>query len=410
MTDAAVAAQYEAYPYPARDPGDEATRLIEGSPSHLDEVAHWVFAGAVPRPLRVLVAGGGTGDALVMLAQHTADRGVAAEITYLDPSAAARTIAEARIAARGLRPVRFVTGTIEAVSDLAPGPYDYIDCCGVLHHLADPAAGLAALAGVLDGEGGMGLMVYAPFGREGVYALQSVLRRLAPPNQPLAARVAVARRVLDGLPPTNAFRRNPFVGDHVRDAAGLVDLLLHARDRPYTVPALADLVSGVGLAVAGFVPPAAYAPETYLADPGLRRQAAALAPLERAALAEELAGNLKRHVIYAVPAARAGQCVADPSDDTLCPVLRDGDGAAWAAACRPGRALEAALDGLTLTLPLPPLAAPMLRAIDGSTPIAAVKQAAAATVASIAPAVLDRQFRQLYDALAGIGKLTLRRP
>ena len=36
--------QYEAYPYPARDPADEAKRLIEGSPSHLLEIDHYLFA------------------------------------------------------------------------------------------------------------------------------------------------------------------------------------------------------------------------------------------------------------------------------------------------------------------------------------------------------------------------------
>ena len=39
--DNAVRAQYEAYPYPARDPGDEAQRLITGSPSHLLEIEHF---------------------------------------------------------------------------------------------------------------------------------------------------------------------------------------------------------------------------------------------------------------------------------------------------------------------------------------------------------------------------------
>ncbi len=37
--------QYEAYPYPARDPADERLRLITGSPSHIDEVNHYVFGG-----------------------------------------------------------------------------------------------------------------------------------------------------------------------------------------------------------------------------------------------------------------------------------------------------------------------------------------------------------------------------
>jgi len=138
MTDP-VRDQYEALPYPARDPRDEAKRLIEGSPSHLLEVNHYVFAGRrdFRRPFRALVAGGGTGDATVMLAQHLADRGCPAEIVHLDLSDAAIRLAAARAGARGLGFVRFVAGSLEDLPGLGLGRFDYIDCCGVLHHLAD---------------------------------------------------------------------------------------------------------------------------------------------------------------------------------------------------------------------------------------------------------------------------------
>jgi 2-polyprenyl-3-methyl-5-hydroxy-6-metoxy-1,4-benzoquinol methylase len=177
-----VRRQYEAYPYPARDPRDEAKRLVVGSPSDAREIDHYLFAGRRDwsRPLRALVAGGGTGDGLVMLAQHLADRACPAELHYLDLSEAARRIAEARIAARGLhRLVTFHAGSLLDVAAIAPGPYDYIDCCGVLHHLDDPAAGLRALSAQLSPEGGMGLMVYGALGRTGVYDAQAMLRALA---------------------------------------------------------------------------------------------------------------------------------------------------------------------------------------------------------------------------------------
>ena len=74
--------QYEAYPYPARDPADERLRLITGSPSHIDEVNHYVFGGRRDwaQPFRALIAGGGTGDGAIMLAQQLADRGTPAEV------------------------------------------------------------------------------------------------------------------------------------------------------------------------------------------------------------------------------------------------------------------------------------------------------------------------------------------
>ena len=59
-----VRQQYELLPYPARDPREEAQRLIEGSPSHLLELNHYLYAGVrdFTQPFRALVAGGGTGD------------------------------------------------------------------------------------------------------------------------------------------------------------------------------------------------------------------------------------------------------------------------------------------------------------------------------------------------------------
>ena len=51
-TDARLAEQYEAYPYPARDPRDEARRLVVGSPSHLREIDHWVFGRSLAPPTR----------------------------------------------------------------------------------------------------------------------------------------------------------------------------------------------------------------------------------------------------------------------------------------------------------------------------------------------------------------------
>ncbi|MBO6836803.1 MAG: class I SAM-dependent methyltransferase, partial [Alphaproteobacteria bacterium] len=175
-----VRTQYETYPYPARDPKDEAKRLITGSPSHLRELTHWLFAGRLPqdRPFRVLVAGGGSGDALTMLAQQTADAGIDADIHYVDLSEATRKIAEARIAARGLTErVTFRTGSLLAAAEW--GPFDYIDCCGVLHHLPVPQDGFRALAAALAPQGGMGVMVYGETGRTGVYETQAALRLLA---------------------------------------------------------------------------------------------------------------------------------------------------------------------------------------------------------------------------------------
>src|SRR3954447_14332903 len=215
-TDLQLQAQYEAYPYPKRDPKDEAKRLIIGSPSHLREIDHWVFGAARPSstPLRALVAGGGTGDGAIMLAQHLAREDRPGRVTYLDRSAAAHQVARARARARGLE-LDWVSLSLLELPGSGLGPFDYIDCCGVLHHLPDPAAGVRALLSVLAPGGGLGLMVYAPHGRTGVYMLQDALRLLAPEHEPPPARLDVARRVMKHLPDTAWLRANRYFGDHV---------------------------------------------------------------------------------------------------------------------------------------------------------------------------------------------------
>ena len=262
-TDARLAAQYEAYPYPRRDPRDEAKRLIVGSPGHLREIDHWVFGARRPasRPLHALIAGGGTGDATIMLAQQMAREGRPGSVTWLDRSAAALKIAQARAAARGLTNIVWEQRSLLELPGSGLGPFDYIDCCGVLHHLPDPAEGLRALLSVLAPGGGLGLMVYAPHGRTGVYMLQDALRLLAPADETPAARLDVAKRVMRHLPETAWLRRNGFLDDHVNGGdAGLYDLLLNPRDRAFTVRELHALLAGEGLAVTCWVEPVRYDP------------------------------------------------------------------------------------------------------------------------------------------------------
>jgi SAM-dependent methyltransferase len=359
--------QYEAYPYPPRDPRDERTRLIEGSPSHLLEINHYLFAGRrdFSRPFRALIAGGGTGDGTIMLAQHLATRGCPAELVYLDLSSAARAIAEARAETRQLRNVRFLTNSLLDLPRLGLGLFDYIDCCGVLHHLPDPAAGLRLLASALADDGGIGLMVYGALGRIGVYHLQEVLRNLSA-DDANAVRLDLARRLLKQLPPTNWFRRNPSVSDHLNVGdAGLYDLLLHSQDRAYQVPELVDLVRGAGLEITAFIEPWRYRPESYIGDPALRQRFERLEPLARARLAELIAGNHKTHVCYAVKQPQAAQAVAQVDDPLMAPVLRDNDGPALARGLKPGGSMTVGANGVEARFALPRRAGPILARIDG---------------------------------------------
>ncbi len=407
--DDEVRRQYEALPYPARDPADEARRLITGSPSHLLEIEHYVFAGHRAGPIRALVAGGGTGDAAIMLAQQLADRGEGGEVAYLDLSEASLAVARARAEARGLANIAFHRGSLLDLAEIGLGPFDYIDCCGVLHHLEDPAAGLAVLRQVLAAGGGMGLMLYGALGRTGVYPLQQALRRLAGEDE-MAARLALARRLLDDLPESNWFRRNPYLGDHRSGGdAGLYDLLLHPRDRAYRVAEIGALAAGAGLRISGFVPGLAYDPATYLSDRGLRERAAALEPLAAAALAEELAGSLKSHVFYLVEEddRTGGQALSRPE---LVASLRETEAAELARALAKSPRLKLDLDGVETRFELPDGAAEVIRLVDGKRSLNEIHQALRARNPRLTEAAFEALFAKIHAVLGPLNILLFAGP
>lgn len=408
-----VRAQYESLPYPARDPRDEAIRLITGTPSHVLEINHYLFAGRLnfARPFRALVAGGGTGDACIMLAQQLVDRRCPGEVVCLDLSSASRAVCEARAKARGLRNIQFLTGSLLDLPSMNIGQFDYIDCTGVLHHLPDPTAGMQALASVLQPEGGIGVMLYGEYGRSGVYPLQEMLRTLAPLSMALEDRLAMAKRLIRFLPTTNLFRRNPYLNDHVTGGdAGLYDLLLHSCDRAFTVPQIGAMSAASGLRVVAFLEPVRYEPSTYMSDPVIARQTSSLPLMERAAFAERLAGNLRTHVFYAT---RAGyDTVARPEDTSAIPVLRDMDAAKLAAGLQPGTPLIANLDGFPWRATLPPLAPRIVSQIDGRRTVAEIYTSLGAQggPGGGLPQWEDfyAQFEDLYVKLNGVNHLLLR--
>jgi SAM-dependent methyltransferase len=409
-TDRQLADQYEAYPYPRRDPRDEARRLIVGSPSHLVEVDHWVFGATRPAtaPLRALVAGGGTGDATVMLATQMARAGRPGGVTWLDRSAAALRIARERAAARGLTNIVWEQRSILDLPGSGLGPFDYIDCCGVLHHMPDPAAGLRALLSVLAPGGGLGLMVYAPHGRTGVYMVQDALRMLAPADLPPARRLDVARRVMRHLPDTQWLRHNRNFDDHINGGdAGLYDLLLNPRDQAFSVPALDALLRDAGLEVTCWVEPLRYDPVPLLPDPKLRALLTGMTSTQRAALAESLAGNMAVHIVYCVRAGGAPRR-ADPFAPDAVPITREWTSDDFAKAIGPDGALIINLDGLRIPVALPPLALAILRLVDGQRTVAQI--GAVLAERGIKPDAFDRAWRQTFTALERVNRLLLAAP
>ena len=169
-----VRAFYERHPYPPPVDSLEKYRRL-GQDRQKRRADYHLFWPA--RPYRedqsILIAGCGTSQA----AKH-ALRWPAAQVTGIDFSATSVRSTEELKRKYSLNNLQVRQLPIERVGDLNMS-FDQIICTGVLHHLAEPDAGLSALRGVLNPDGGaMHLMVYAPYGRTGIYMLQEFCRRI----------------------------------------------------------------------------------------------------------------------------------------------------------------------------------------------------------------------------------------
>ena len=306
-----VQAQYERYPYP---PVEQSL----GFP--ILAALDYVRAALWPRRpnlegVRVLDAGCGTGHVAVEIAcRHPEAEIVAMDLSATSLAGAARRAEQAKVAGR----IAFHQGAIEDLGALPLGdrPFDYIVSSGVLHHLVDPAAGVRALAEHLAPQGVIGLMVYAPHGRHGVYVLQELLRRIGS-GKPITEQVALAREILGGLPDNHPFRPKEFADQKWGGDAGLVDLLLHAQDRSFTVPELRELVATADLQIARFFLPYLYRPESYMAPASQTASAVVESGSDPAAIAELLSGNMRMHVALVSRAAFRPERVDPGSPDAL---------------------------------------------------------------------------------------------
>src|SRR5215510_3801638 len=159
---AAVQDFYEWFPYPRPIDSLEKYRRL-GQDRQTRRTDYHLFWPA--RPYRedesILIAGCGTSQA----AKH-ALRWPAAHVIGIDFSATSVRCTEELKRKYDLNNLQVRQLPIERVSDLEMS-FDQIICTGVLHHLADPDAGLSALRGALKPDGAMHLMVYAPYGRAG---------------------------------------------------------------------------------------------------------------------------------------------------------------------------------------------------------------------------------------------------
>ena len=241
-------------------------------------------------------------------------------------------------------------------------------------------------------------------GRTGVYEMQALLRVVAGDGTP-RERIQRARKLLTDLPATNWLARNPNLSDHLEGGdAGLFDLLLHARDRAFSVEEVGALVDRAALRLVSFIEPARYDPLTYVRDPGARRAIGDLDALARAAFAEKLTGAMARHTFYAVRRDNAVAPAALDRDDAV-PMLRGVDGAGLAKALGTRGVLVAGDGALQLRAPVPVISGAIAARLDDRKSLGELRAELKGLVRS---ADLDADLQAFYRALNAVNLLLVR--
>lgn len=305
----AIAAFYDRHPYPP--PIDDLSGHVAPVAEHVDRFAHHrIWPSRRPASVRsVLVAGCGTSQAA-----RIALREPGRDVVGIDVSATSVEHTRQLVERHAITNLTVEQLPIEEVGALGR-TFDHVVCTGVLHHLVDPDAGLAALASVLAPGSALSLMVYAPHGRLGVNLMQDYCRILGVTTEPddIADLVAALRELPPGHPLTRLLRDTR----DFHDDDALADALLNPRDRSYSVDELFDLLDGAGLRFGRWLRQAPYLADCGSMSETPHRDRVLALPLQRQfAAMEAYRGTIDRHSVIARRAVDSSE-PGDPGGDDL---------------------------------------------------------------------------------------------
>lgn len=244
-TSEKVRAQYEENPYPRwsalgyNQPADYISTLKNLFRGQLDELER------PSRRLNVLVAGCGTGRHAISLAHYFTPL----DITAMDLSTASLAYARMKATQYGLS-LNFIQGDL-LQSERLDGPFDVIECSGVLHHMQSPQQGLNALTRSLKPGGLMKIALYSRQARTLISELREELGGDLPHT---AEEIRAAREALlsQGGERWQAILQSP----DFYSLSACRDLLFHEQEHVFDLQEIRRLVENAGLDWVGILPPA----------------------------------------------------------------------------------------------------------------------------------------------------------
>ena len=256
VTDAVSAKvqdMYEENPYPRYRYADFTDKSfsqsiskaieIESTKQNLQYLDELVANNSRPK---VLIAGCGTGNQVI-----NASRYKNAQITAIDLSSSSLAYAIRKAREYGMDNVDFRKMDLLDVSSL-DDTFDTIECGGVLHHMENPAKGLAALRKQLKPGGYIKLGLYSDIARQDIVKARNHIKQLGLKSTADSIR-KFRQQVLGG-----EFKELAYLPSFRRDFYSLSecrDLCFHVQEHRFTTGLLQEFLDTEGLIFCGFMIP-----------------------------------------------------------------------------------------------------------------------------------------------------------
>jgi 2-polyprenyl-3-methyl-5-hydroxy-6-metoxy-1,4-benzoquinol methylase len=249
-----VRAQYEEMPYPRR---------VTAAPVTAERSIEWYLRNKFPlAPLRdlpkherldVLIAGCGTGQQSI----ETARRFPGARVLAVDLSLSSLSYAKRKTDELGLTNVDYAQADLLQLGTALEGRrFDVIEASGVLHHLADPAAGWRVLLTLLRPHGLMLVGLYSALARADIRAAREFIaaRGYGRTADDIRRCRQDLRAAPDGSPLKNVMSFSDFY-----TISECRDLIFHEQEHQLSIPEINSFLRDHALTFLGFVnPPAGY--------------------------------------------------------------------------------------------------------------------------------------------------------
>jgi len=284
---------YERMPYPTPLTNLDEHRELYRNPERRRALFHLMFPTERPQEKQeILIAGCGTSQAA-----RYALREPAARITAIDVSETSLAHTRKLQEKYNLDNLTLHRLSLLDVKQLGQ-TFDSIVCTGVLHHLADPDAGLRCLRSVLKRDGAMQIMVYARFGRAGIYMIREYCQLLG--IRATDRELQALGDALQSLPEDHPLAQLMYRSRDFRHAEALADALLHPRDRAYTVSEIFAWLDRCEMTFGRWTEQAPYLPQCgALATTPHAKRLSELPEQEQYAAVEVFRGTMTQHQLIA---------------------------------------------------------------------------------------------------------------